>query len=166
MERFYSKVRVNTHPHLILRTPCHEWTATKQKEGYGRFVMDGKIILAHRMSWELEIGIIPDGMFVLHKCDNPSCVNKKHLFLGSKSDNMKDMWDKNRHPVNNINGENAPWAKLKSRQIKTILHELKSYKRGMCKELAKKYNVSLSTISAIKSGRTWNESRKESAYLR
>ena len=65
---------------------CCNWTAFKA-HGYGRF--DG--MRAHRFAWEITYGAIPNGAFILHKCDNPSCVKPTHLFLGTQKDNMNDM---------------------------------------------------------------------------
>lgn len=73
----------------------------RNRRGYGSFTLDGSLgesVAAHRFSWELHFGEVPDGMYVLHKCDNPPCVRPDHLFLGTQSDNMYDMWDKGRHP--------------------------------------------------------------------
>ncbi|KKM18075.1 hypothetical protein LCGC14_1669330 [marine sediment metagenome] len=78
-------------------TGCQEWQAGKTKGGYGTFQLDGKTQYAHRVMWSCSFGDIPDGLQVLHRCDNPSCVNPAHLFLGTHADNMKDMRDKGRH---------------------------------------------------------------------
>lgn len=75
---------------------CWIWTRGKLPKGYGRFNADGKDVLAHRFAYEKLIGEIPDGLHVCHHCDNPSCVNPKHLFVGTRSDNMQDMWEKKR----------------------------------------------------------------------
>ena len=75
---------------------CWIWKGTKQKNGYGRIKVDGKSLLAHRLSYELNMSKIPNGLWVLHKCDNPKCVNPNHLFLGNRSDNMKDAFKKGR----------------------------------------------------------------------
>jgi hypothetical protein len=82
----------------VLKTDtCWLWTGTKDSRGYGRFAeMDRKMVLPHRFSWEIHFGRIAQGLQVCHKCDNPSCVNPKHLFLGTNSDNIQDSLRKGR----------------------------------------------------------------------
>lgn len=79
---------------------CWEWMGRLNSKGYGRFCFQASLWLAHRFSWMLERGTIPDGMNVLHRCDNRKCVNPNHLFLGTLSYNMKDCFAKGRghHP--------------------------------------------------------------------
>ena len=80
---------------------CLEWTGYRNADGYGRFYLENKkIVYAHRYAWTLEHGEIPEGMCVLHHCDNPGCVNVKHLFLGTLQDNMDDKVRKNRQSKN------------------------------------------------------------------
>ena len=92
-ERFWSRVEKSRY--------CWNWKAHKTPRGYGGICVNGKKQRAHRVAWTLERGEIPDGIFVLHECDNPSCVRPSHLFLGTQKDNMRDMIKKGRG-VNDI----------------------------------------------------------------
>ena len=94
IKRFWAKVKKNEK--------CWLWIASKREKGYGAFVwidVHGKYVQgrAHRFSYELHIGEIPENQCVLHRCDNPPCVNPDHLFLGSRRDNNADMCKKQRH---------------------------------------------------------------------
>lgn len=80
---------------------CWNWQRCKNKAGYGIYVYKQKNYLAHRFSWSLKNGDINKGLHVLHKCDNPACVNPDHLFLGTQSDNNKDCKSKGRHKNGN-----------------------------------------------------------------
>jgi hypothetical protein len=79
---------------------CHEYRGARDQRGYGKFpkgTHGAGWTAAHRVAWELEVGPIPDGFWVLHHCDNPPCVNVKHLFLGDSDINVADMVAKRRH---------------------------------------------------------------------
>ena len=85
-DRFWEKVDVRSP------SQCWEWTAAKDRYGYGRMFVDvdNRSIRSHRVSYELNKGAIPEGMFVLHSCNNPKCVNPKHLRTGTQQDNIRD----------------------------------------------------------------------------
>src|SRR5437773_1860634 len=79
---------------------CIEYVGAKNgDQGYRAFWFEGRRIYAHRASYELFVGSIPEGLFVLHRCDNPPCVNPDHLFLGTKKDNYQDSFVKGRRPT-------------------------------------------------------------------
>lgn len=88
-KRFWSKVTRSEG--------CWEWNGYRTPDGYGRIWKDGKGCSATRISWEMAFGSIPDGLHVLHRCDNPPCVNPDHLFLGDRSTNMQDSVAKGRN---------------------------------------------------------------------
>src|SRR6185369_11378251 len=98
IQRFFSHVNKDgpAPVHQPKLGPCWIWTAGTSR-GYGQFSRSHKVkVPAHRVSWVIHNGPIPDGLFVLHRCDRPECVRPDHLFLGTGDDNMADMVSKGR----------------------------------------------------------------------
>lgn len=144
-ERFWKRV--------VKGEGCWLWTGRTNKKGYGQISINSKDVLAHRASWEIANGSIPEDKDVLHKCDNPPCVRPDHLFLGTDHENMLDMWKKKRHPSNKR--ESNGRAKLTETQVVEIRVALAN---GVFQEkLAQTYGVSQTTISGIKLHRLWGE---------
>jgi|AntAceMinimDraft_17_1070374.scaffolds.fasta_scaffold31345_6 hypothetical protein len=147
---------------------CWPWTGSHNTSGYGEINrgLRGKgNILAHRASWEIHNGPIPEGkgwhgMCVLHHCDNPECVNPAHLFLGTQADNMRDMHVKNRRSYDTAaRGENHGNAKLTNQDVREILCLLKAHYTQ--KEIAIWYGVVRQTISMINIGMSWGWLKEE-----
>ena len=141
--RFWAKVDKTSSPN-----GCWLWTAATYPDGYGTFFVKGSNFCAHRLSWELLFGSIPEGLCVCHRCDNPPCVNPEHLFLGTREENNHDRHRKGR--TNASRGEDNKWAKLTK---DGALFIKRSHERGV--DLAKKFGVSSTTISKVRSGKVW-----------
>jgi len=131
---------------------CWEWTASKTSLGYGQFNLFGTK-KAHRVAWSIYRGAIPGGMCVLHKCDNPSCVNPDHLFLGTLSDNMQDCFNKGRGKIPDLTGTKHHQAKLNDDKVIRIRRLLKYGFTG--RSISKLFKVAETTISEIKRGNLW-----------
>jgi hypothetical protein len=130
---------------------CHVWQRAKTTAGYGETSIGRKILYAHRISYELAYGPVPQDLQVLHKCDNRACVNPAHLFTGTQQDNMDDMWAKGRGLV----GERAPWAKLTEIDVREI-HRLLAEGQLNTDAIGAQFNVSRATINHIRRGSTWS----------
>lgn len=129
-------------------TECWHWVGNRNTHGYG--VMPNTT-LAHRFSFELFKGAIPQGCIVMHSCDNRACVNPDHLTAASQSDNVRDMESKGRANHQSAKGINNPKAKLSPEAA----HEIR-LSRLPTIALAKIHGVSRSTILRIKNNESWN----------
>ena len=177
-EKFYERFAVDE------QTGCWNWVRGKFTGGYGAISHNRKTIKAHRASYELHFGPIPKNLFVCHKCDNPSCVNPDHLFLGTASDNAKDMVSKGRNP--DISGEKNPmfgrvgeknhfFGRTHSVKTKHLLSQRQlGSKHAFSKlnenaaldifnrpgericDLAKKHGVSNAAVWQVRNGYSWN----------
>lgn len=149
-ERFEAKF-------IIHENGCWIWTSTistTQRGMYGSFKCNGIECKAHRVSYELYKGPIPEGLNVLHTCDESICVNPDHLFLGTQQDNINDMISKNRQSPPRP-GEKNGNAKLNAQDVVKVREMLaKGYRQ---RDIADKFGVAQTTISAINMGFSWKE---------
>ena len=135
---------------------CWAWQGCKHPQGYGLIRNMPQYLaprLAHRVSWELHFGPIPDGMLVLHHCDNPACTNPQHLFLGSHQDNSDDMVAKGRqaHAGGRVKGDprlqgsNHPRSKLTEEQRKAVASS-----SGPARVVAMQFGVKEGTVYRLR----------------
>lgn len=130
---------------------CWEWAAGRDKDSYGKFRSGvGFARSAHRFAWFLAFGEIPEGLWVLHRCDNPPCCNPSHLFLGNAAQNNADMAKKGRAARGARNGR----VKLTEEEVYKIrkLHATNNYTQ---EALSKTFGVSQAHISYIILGKSW-----------
>lgn len=150
-ERFMMKVNCDGPYHSAEMGRCWEWTASRNRKGYGQLNVDGVVITAHRVSYGLFAGEIPPGMWVLHKCDNPWCVRPEHLFLGTNADNVADKVRKGRQ--SHMRGTGHPLAKLTDDDIREIRMLRES---GMTiVALGRMFGISHTAISRIYMRKIW-----------
>lgn len=122
--------------------------------GYGHLSYDGQIFRAHRISYELHCGPVPEGKMVLHKCDHRYCVNPEHLFIGTAQDNVTDMVNKSRDIFGENFGENNGQAKLTEDEVLQIKRLLASGYHSQS-EIGDMFGVSRGAVKQIKTGKTW-----------
>lgn len=145
------KERLETGMEVDENTGCHIWIRGKDPDGYGRLKSRNKTDRAHRLSYETYVGEIPKGLMVLHKCDNPSCINPSHLFLGDQRENIGDMLRKGRS--NYAKGEKSGSAKLKESDIIRIVS---CFVRNVSdRKIAKDFQTTRANVQSIRKGKTW-----------
>lgn len=141
----------------VLDTPCVEWQGAKTLDGYGSLKRDGCRWRAHRLAWTQAHGAIPPGVFVCHRCDNPSCINVAHLFLGTPADNSSDMVSKGRSTRQGVAqmGEANRNAKLTPDLVRFIRDRLS--RGATTAAIARSLGVSRQTVMKVTAGRTWRQ---------
>ena len=169
--RFWAKV--NKDGPIMLSAPdggpCWLWTASLRHKGYGAFAytVNGRTVhdRAHRFSFLLHGGLLDDGLFVLHRCDNPRCVNPDHLFAGTNDDNIRDMMAKGRHVPGGTyvskrdakyeRGEAHHAARLNCDIVRSIRldHASGNYSYS---QLARKHGLSLGHTHRIVTRKAWS----------
>jgi hypothetical protein len=163
--RFWSKVNKTS--------ACWEWTGSVRPDGYGQINVEGRPLVAHRVAWQLEIGAIPEGMYICHHCDNRKCVRVDHLFTGTHTDNMADAAAKGRMPGTvdasklprgddhytrrmpelRATGERNGHAKLTWGQVDSI----RAMRRdgALLKDICREFGLGKGHVSEICNGKKW-----------
>jgi hypothetical protein len=151
-DRFWEKVDIRGDDE------CWEWTGAVFRAGYGSIVVDRANRYAHRVAWVMHVGQpVPDGLVVMHACDNKRCVNPAHLSVGTQGDNLRDAKAKGRTRKVPQPGEENPAAVLTDARVRMIRAEFAASggRRGVRTLLGRKYGVSRTMISYIVEGRNW-----------
>ncbi len=125
---------------------CLNWHKSLVKGGYGQ--IGRKLPNVHRVAWEYLFGKIPDGLYVLHKCDNPKCYNPHHLFLGTQKDNIKDMMVKGRHATSTTRMSLEEAAKIRETYFNSDI---------TLSELGVQFNISTTQVHRIVSNPDWGK---------
>lgn len=161
--RFWARVNKAgpTPLHVPALGPCWLWMGCRSRRQVGSrtfdygYAYDGvRIQRAHRLAWQFTNGAIPDGLCVLHRCDNPRCVNPAHLFLGTQRDNAQDRERKGRRQP--ARGERSGRAKLTWQQVEQIrsLYTARAFSQT---QLAEHFGVHQTAISAVIRRKSWTQ---------
>jgi HNH endonuclease len=154
-EQQIMNIMMKSYEKFVIRNEdgCWDWSGSKNKYGYGRVASGrSKDIGIHRAAWIIHNGEIPNGLWVLHHCDNRLCSRLDHLYLGNAQQNSLDA--KNRNRFNPQRGEMSPNSKLTEemvRKIRCMIH-----KKITLRLIAKEFDIAEGIISKINTGKTWN----------
>jgi hypothetical protein len=152
-ERAYPPVEDRFWSRVAKGDGCWLWSGKTNGSGYGTLMVDGMMRRAHRVAWELTRGPIPEGLCVLHRCDNRRCVNPDHLFIGTYRDNRRDCVSKGRHANNGKPGESHYRTKLTEELVREIRRR---YADGMTRtELAEAYELRYAHVDKLVLNRSW-----------
>lgn len=141
-----------------LMSGCWLWTDAPDSYGYGRMMVDGRLVKAHRLSYELHTAAIPDGLKVCHQCDTPACVNPAHLFVGTQTENIADCHSKGRGntvPPPPQRGIAHPRAKLTDAVVRDLRDRRARGERVNLSVEAPRLGVGISSLSRAINGLTW-----------
>lgn len=152
-ESFWDKVD-RTNPEA-----CWLWKGSRFPNGYGQCKMDGKAVGAHRIAYQLVKGRIPEGLLVCHTCDNPSCCNPIHLFLGTALENQQDMVQKGRSTKGRRRPGTGPQGTRNSHAVLGLGDvALIRIASGSTRTIAAHFGISKSQVHNIRSGAQWKPS--------
>ena len=154
--RFFEKVAIRAGDE------CWEWQGNRNQAGYGLTRVGTVNMGAHRAMYSHTVGSIPEGMVVMHTCDNPPCCNPNHLRLGTQQDNMQDMIAKGRANYVGMSGESNPNVTLSADKVAELRSLYKGPQNRMrprtgptLGELAKQFKIGVSQVKRIVDGDSW-----------
>ena len=148
IKRFWSKVDIKSEDE------CWTWKDSTVPRGYGHISIESRPYYAHRISYCISYGDIPDGLLICHKCNNRSCVNPKHLYAGTSKDNIRDSINAGTFSeFPHFRGDNSPTSKLTSIQVLQIRDLIDAGVRH--KDIAKQFNIGRSTVTGIHNKLIW-----------
>lgn len=155
-ERFWSKVQKSADP-----DGCWIWTGARKSDGYGLFLYENRCTGAHRIAYLLTTGTLPD-LLICHHCDNPPCVNPRHLFAGTDKDNYLDSRSKGRdRPVEGgIRGDRSPVSKVTSDQVREI-RRLYFVDRISQHRIARQFSITQTQVGHITRRVAWSHLPRE-----
>ena len=136
----------------VTESGCWLWTGGVDGSGYGRILVGDDRLKAHRYSYMLHIGPIPEGAYICHRCDVPACVNPAHLFAGTQQDNVTDCMNKGRRVP--PTGERNRAAKLTEQQVREIRNL-----NGTTTAIGRQYGISGVMVSLIRRRKSWTHVR-------
>ncbi len=137
---------------------CWLWQGGTRGDGYGLIHFNGTQHRAHRVSWEMHYGPVPNGLYVCHHCDTRRCIRPDHLFLGTHSDNMKDAATKGHQ-----SGERNNAAKLTWQDIEKIRGEYRPWKITQ-ENIAERFGIARSNVSRIVNGKAWKDFSDQNSH--
>lgn len=150
-EQILERLKMHFEKNVIRQDGCWDWKGYIARNGYAEIARSKNFSIkhAHRISWMIHKGKIPEGLFICHKCDNPKCTNPDHLFIGTHQDNNKDRDEKGR----TIKGEKVASSILNDEQVREIKNLLSL--DHSTSEIAKKFAISTTTAKRINNGTLW-----------
>lgn len=139
-----TRERLEAYSMPVTETGCQIWLGSTRRGGYGHMTVAQKSCMAHRLAYEEYVGPIPEGLFVCHRCDTPSCINPDHLFLGTNQDNLSDMVAKGR----NVSGAKRPLRDEDVLEMCGLLRETRMEQA----DIASRFDISQAMVSRINHG--------------
>ena len=153
-----NEIYISFIKNVLIGDTCWEWAGRLSPQNYGRFRFGGREYSAHRLSWQIENGSIPDGMYICHHCDNPKCVRPTHLFCGTPIENQLDAYNKNRRSQSGEHNANNKLTKVDVVAIRNLWGEINP-RHGLIEQakriIANSYGVSFTTVHKVINGHTW-----------